>query len=182
MPVARLLRLVLTFVVLVGGALSALGCGVIDETAGRVERAQLILDATALGPLNTQAKSSPARRIAAQRTDRTATSGRAEALRVGDSSNPRFSGTLRGVSKGRGSLLALLSHALADSHEAEHDEFEPGDAPDLVGDDCPQAVAVAPSPCGVSARRPGKPLVAPNLWEIQPSLGHPRGDDEPPRV
>jgi hypothetical protein len=54
MPVARLLRLVLTFVVLVGGALSALGCGVIDETAGRVERAQLILDATALGPLNTQ--------------------------------------------------------------------------------------------------------------------------------
>jgi hypothetical protein len=182
MPVARLLRLVLTFVVLVGGALSALGCGVIDETPARVERAQLILDATALRPMLTRAKSPPARLVAAKRSDPKATSSRAEAFRVGDSSTPRFSGTLRGISKARGTLLALLSHALADSHEAQHDEFEPGDAPDLVGDDCPQAVAVAPSPCGVLARRPSKPLVAPNLWEIQPSLGHPRGDDEPPRV
>jgi hypothetical protein len=86
------------------------------------------------------------------------------------------------VSKGRGGLLALLSHALADSDRDPADEFEPGDTPDLVGDDCPQAFTFAPSLSGFSGSRPRKALVAPNLWGLQPSLGHPHGDDEPPRV
>ncbi|MET0592407.1 MAG: hypothetical protein ABW133_06895 [Polyangiaceae bacterium] len=177
---ARLIRLVLTFFVLVGGALSALGCDGVDVPRERVERAQLTLDAAALNPPESKEKGASVRR-SSKRTD-PKTSARLPAPHVGDSATPRFSGTLRVVAKGRGTFLSLLSHALADSELGQPDEFEPADAPDFVDDDCPQAFAVTPHLSELSRRAAVKPLVAPNLWGIQPSVGHPHGDDEPPRV
>jgi hypothetical protein len=67
------------------------------------------------------------------------------------------------------------------THAERDDEFEMGDAPDLFDDDCPQGFAVAAF-SGLSIPSPPALYVEPNLWGIQPSIGHPHGDDEPPRV
>lgn len=89
-------------------------------------------------------------------------------------------------SHNRRGLLSALARALGDvpsdaSGGDPDNEFELGDSPDLLDDDGPQGfVVIAFS--GLSML----PLAAfsgePNLWGIQPSIGHPRGDDEPPRV
>jgi hypothetical protein len=79
-------------------------------------------------------------------------------------------------------MLYVLSHALADGEAmGEDDEFEAGDAPDLFDDDFPQGFA-AVAFSGLSIPRQTALFVERNLWGIQPSIGHPQGDDEPPRV
>ncbi|HMI82785.1 MAG TPA: hypothetical protein VK550_01765, partial [Polyangiaceae bacterium] len=60
-------------------------------------------------------------------------------------------------------------------------EFEVGSGPDLADDDVPQGF-VAPAFSGLWMPRLRTRYVEPNLWGLQPSSGHPRGDDEPPRV
>jgi hypothetical protein len=151
MPVARLLRLLLTLVVLMSGLVSALGCGVVEPTSLASRRGCTMSMAADVGGMAT--------------------------------STP--SGTFRASLHGRGGLLSALARALSDagdpSDAAQDDEFEVGDSPDLVGDDCPQGfVLIAFS--GLSMPRVPAFSVEPNLWGIQPSIGHPRGDDEPPRV
>jgi hypothetical protein len=81
-------------------------------------------------------------------------------------------------------LLSLLSRALADDGNIEEGtdaEFEMGDDPDLADDDGPQGFVAAASAELWTPRFPA-PYLEPNLWGIQPSIGHPRGDDEPPRI
>jgi hypothetical protein len=96
------------------------------------------------------------------------------------------SNALCASSHSRGALLAAFERALGDAPTDESDgdpsdEFELGDAPDFFDDDGPQGfVVVAFS--GLSMPRLAALCVEPNLWGIQPSIGHPQGDDEPPRV
>jgi hypothetical protein len=152
MPVARFLRLLMTLVVLMSGLVSALSCGVVESTGVHSGRARATSTAPNVGEL--------------------ATSSAAD--------------TFRASSHGRGGLLSVLTRALgdapADSSDAEqNDEFEVGDSPDLADDDGPQGfVVVAFS--GLFMPRLAALSVEPNLWGIQPSIGHPRADDEPPRV
>jgi hypothetical protein len=91
------------------------------------------------------------------------------------------SGTLRRAPKVGGVLLSLLSQALAEPSGQGDDEFDSGDTPDLVDDESPQSYANIPFR-GLSLPTLAAPDLAQNLWGIQPSMGHPHGDDEPPRV
>ena len=78
-------------------------------------------------------------------------------------------------------LLALLAQALAEPSDQAEDEFDAGDTPDLVDDESPQSYANMPFP-RLSLPTLAALDLAQNLWGIQPSIGHPHGDDEPPRV
>jgi hypothetical protein len=87
---------------------------------------------------------------------------------------------------GRRGLFAALARALGDppsgvSDGEQDDELEVGDSPDLLDDDGPQGFVVMAF-AGLSMPRLTALSVEPNLWGIQPSFGHPQGDDEPPRV
>jgi len=87
---------------------------------------------------------------------------------------------------GPGGLFAALARALGDppsdaSDGEPDDEREVGDSPDLLDDDGPQGFVVIAF-AGLSMPRLAAFSVEPNLWGIQPSFGHPQGDDEPPRV
>jgi hypothetical protein len=147
MAVAPFLRLlVMTLVIVVGGPLSALGCGVVERAHRPVGEGKTV------------------RQLAGAATSTSGTPG-----------------TLRRATKARGVLLALLSQALAQPTGQAEDEFDAGDTPDLVDDESPQSYANIPFP-GASLPTLAAPDLAQNLWGIQPSIGHPHGDDEPPRV
>jgi len=109
---------------------------------------------------------------------------RLTAADVGDSATSPCSGAVRSAFRGRSELLSILSHALmghSDEQGGAGDEFEGDEGPDLADDDCPQGFVAAASFSGLSIPRCPAPYVESNLG-IQPSIGHPRGDDEPPRV
>jgi hypothetical protein len=171
MPVARFLRLLLTLVVLMSGLVSALACGVVEGSPQRAESVEH-------GRVPQPASRASSRDAQIGRTTRMAGD-------VGPSTTSTTSNVVRSASRGSGGLLAALSRAMSDppvdSSESEQDEFEVGDSPDLFDDDCPQGFVILAFP-GLTMPRLAALSVEPNLWGIQPSIGHPQGDDEPPRV
>jgi len=136
----------MTLVIVVGGPLSALGCGVVER------------------PHRHHGEGKTVRQLTGAATSTSATSG-----------------TLRRATKPRSVLFSLLSQALAVSAGQADDEFDSGETPHLVDDESPQSYANIPFP-GLSLPTLAAPDLAQNLWGIQPSIGHPHGDDEPPRV
>jgi len=177
MPVARLLRLLLTLLVPMMGLSSLLGWAVVGSFRGEeapapaarpMARSALEL---ANGPRHTQRSNSDRVRPRLAADD------------VGHPATP-CSGRVRQRSRGRSGLLGFFPPALAAAGEAgaEHmNDIDVGDAPDLVDDDGPQGFVAGVFPAVWKHRHPA-PYLEPNLWGIQPSTGHPRGDDEPPRV
>jgi hypothetical protein len=171
--------------VVVGGPLSVLGSGIV-QLAQR-HPADLKIEKQAAGYRGdtgapAKAAATPAERN--RQVDRGTGRTLAAPVRahVGDTAtSTSASGMLRRAPKSRSVLLSLLSYALAQSAGQAHDEFDSGDTPDLVDDDCPQGYAAIAFP-GLSLPTLAAPDLAPNLWGIQPSIGHPHGDDEPPRV
>jgi hypothetical protein len=178
MPVARFLRLLLTLFVLLSGPLSALGSRMLaahgDDTASK-SRAELPFPAS-LPPRDEHSAVTPSRPATPPIRLTTAD--------VGRSTTSPGSGTVRPTSRGRSGLLSLFSRALAaasDIEAANEDGFEGCDPPDLVDDDGPQGF-VAGALSELSMPRLSGSYSESDLWGIQPSIGHPRGDDEPPRV
>jgi hypothetical protein len=100
---------------------------------------------------------------------------------VGQPTTSTSAGRLRPSGRGLGVLLSLLSHALADAALGAGDELDMGDPPDVLDDDCPQGFVINLFSY-LSVPAFAAPDMAPNLWGIQPSIGHPQGDDEPPRT
>jgi hypothetical protein len=149
----------MTLVVLVGALLSDLGCGVRDHSARSID--------VAIATMH----------VAETRTSMPVAQTRTH---VGHSTTRSIKSSVRQGARPRGVFVALFSQALAPSCEGG-DEFEPGDDPDLARDDGSQGFAVVPF-AGLSMPELEAPFVAPYLWGIQPALGHPHGDEEPPRV
>jgi hypothetical protein len=172
----------MTLVMLVGGLLSALGCGVLERAHRPIGQAKVAGQLTGTETRNGATPNEQARhsRPDDKRRPRSATG---DARHSASSTNPlaAVSATLRRVVKARSVLLSLLSHALAESAGQANDQFDSGDAHDLVDDDCPHGYAVIAFPA-LSLPVFVAPDLAPNLWGIQPSIGHPHGDEEPPRV
>ena len=183
-PVARPLGLWLTFVMLVVGLWSASGCGVVERAHRQLAESKAAREAAGhRGGTGAAAQSASASRQEAPSKGRPRSTS-AHLPHVGDAatSTTATSGTtLRRAGKARGVLLSLVSHALAQSHGQAGDELASDEAPDLVDDECPQGYAAIPFP-GLSLPTLAAPDLAPNLWGIQPSMGHPHGDEEPPRV
>ena len=103
---------------------------------------------------------------------------------VGDVAPSAGSGTVRPATRGRAGLFSLISRALTaegDTGGGPDAEFEMGDDRDLADDDGPQGFVAAAS-SDLWTLRLSAPYLEPNLWGIQPSVGHPRGHDEPPRI
>jgi hypothetical protein len=184
--VARFPRLVLmTLVILVGGPLSVLGCVIVHRAHRQFADVK-----TAKRPSEYRGDTrAPAKEAVSAPTEQnwrhdTSTERKVSAPARADKGDAATwisaSGTLRRAPKSRSVLLSLLSHALAQS-AGQNDEFDSGDTPDLVDDDCPQGYGAIAFP-GLSLPALAAPDLAPNLWGIQPSIGHPHGDDEPPRV
>jgi hypothetical protein len=179
MPVARFLRLLLTIFVLVNGPLSVLGW----DVAGAY-RAEPV----AVGSLSKSTPLRPSPRAVCEHvgdTDKQRHWGRDRlaANHVGDSATSAGSGTLRSARR-RSGLLSILSRAFAAHGETDRGieaEFEMGDGPDLADEEGPQGFVADAWP-GLRMPRLPAPYLEPNLWGIQPSNGHPRGDDEPPRA
>jgi hypothetical protein len=177
MPVARLLRLLLTLFVLVSGPTAALGCAAM--AAPRSE---------AVTPISSSdnALSCAGRHDRSEQSERRKGSDQVRLLAadVGHSANSQGSGSVRSASRGRSVLASLLSRALGSAGDTAgdtQDELEAGDTADLADDDGPQGFVGAVWSEPMMARRP-TPYIETNLRGIQPSLGHPRGDDEPPRL
>jgi hypothetical protein len=164
----------MTLVMLVGGLLSALGCGLLERAHRPIDPGT---EAANGATPNEQARQN---RPDDKRRPRSAA---ADVRDSAGSTNPvaAVSATLRRVVKARSVLLSLLSHALAESAGQANDQFDSGDAPELVDDDSPQGYAAVAFPA-FSLSVFVAPDLAPNLWGIQPSVGHPHGDEEPPRV
>lgn len=77
-------------------------------------------------------------------------------------------------------MFSLLSRTFS-AYSEKDAQFEMGDDSDLADDDAPQGfVAAACSDLWIP--RLSACYIEPNLWGIQPSVGHPLGDDEPPRA
>jgi hypothetical protein len=167
---------------LVGGLLSALGCGVLERAHRPMGQAKAARQLTGTEAANGATPNEQARH---NRPDdrRRPRSAAGDVRDSASSTNPvaAVSATLRRVVKARSVLLSLLSHALAESAGQANDQFDSGDAPELVDDDCPQGYAAIAFPA-FSLPVFVAPDLAPNLWGIQPSVGHPHGDEEPPRV
>jgi hypothetical protein len=183
--VARLPRLVLmTLVILVGGPLSVLGSVMAHRAHRQLADVKTAKQPSAdRGGTTARGKQAAAAPTELNRRDDTSTRKVSAPVRavVGDgATSASASGTLRRAPKSRSVLLSLLSHALAQS-AGHNDEFDSGDTPDLVDDDCPQGYGALAFP-GLSLPTLAARALAPNLWGIQPSIGHPHGDDEPPRV
>jgi hypothetical protein len=182
MPVARFLRLLITLVVLVIGPLSALGCGFVGETERQPVDARPAARA-AKRPLPPSTKVRDEHTANAQKSAGTARV-RLATTDVGGPATSTGTDTWRAPSRGRAGLLSILSRMLAGSSTVEggeDNEFEVGDGLDLVDDDGPQG-SVAAAFSGPSIQGLPALCVESNLLAIQPSIGHPRGDDEPPRV
>jgi len=179
MPVARFVRLLMALFVLVGGPLSALGANAWAAPLREAAAARSAASNAISGP-RARDCSEPTRAL-----HRAESSAQARlSPNVGDSATPAGSDTLRPASRGRAGLLSLLSRALGDDGGVDGGtdaEFEMGDDPDAADDDGPQGFVAAASAELWTPRLPA-PYLEPNLWGIQPSTGHPRGDDEPPRI
>ena len=180
MPVARFVRLLLTLFVLVlaSGPASALG-----SWAGHRENDVAPSAATSAAPLRASAPTRDERHdVGVERKG--VGHSRSHKADVGHSATSPGADTVRPTSRGRSGLLGLLSRALAatgDIEEGNADEFEGSDAPDLIDDDGPQGY-VAGALSELSMPRLSGSFYESGLWGIQPSIGHPRGDDEPPRL
>ena len=178
MPVARFLRLLLTLFVLVSGW-SALRWSTPWASRGEPVVAQSP-PAAVFSRIGASDRGQPSPGTAnGNGSDRS----RRARTDVGDSATPASSGVLRQASRGRAGLLSIFSRALAadgatDGNEAE---LEMADHPDLVDDDGPQGF-IAGARSELWLPRLPAPYLEPDLWGIQPSIGHPRGDDEPPRI
>lgn len=169
--VRRFLYLLVTLLVLVSGPLSMPGV--------RVERAARAL-AEAIETQTIAAKD-------AQRKDRRATDASGTARQrltsadVGDETTRPLAGKVRSSTRASGGWLGVLSQALGDSAYADTDEIDTTDLPSDAESDGWQPFTVVTF-SELHLLGPAATLVEPNLWGIQPAIGHPLGVDEPPRA